>query len=53
MFACVTCSDDVGITQASNVGRRECVTLVVESYLTDNQFETVCAPGLCRGRSVT
>lgn len=51
MFTCVTCSDDVGLPQA--VGRRECVSLMVELYLTDNQFETVCALGLCRGTSVT
>jgi len=49
---CVTCSDDVGLPEASNVGRRECVSLMVESYLTDTQFETLCAHGLGRGRSV-
>ena len=49
---CVTCSDDVAQPQASNAGRRECVSLMVESYLTDTQFETVCARGPCRGRIV-
>lgn len=49
---CVTCSDDdIGLPRASNVGGKECVSLMAESCLVDTQFETVCARGLCSGGS--
>jgi hypothetical protein len=51
-LGCVMCTDDVGLPQASNVGRIECVSLMVKSYLTDTQFEIVCYHDLCRGSSV-
>jgi hypothetical protein len=50
LSGCVTCADDVGLPQASNVGRRKCVSFMVEWYLRDTQLETVCAHDLCRER---
>ena len=46
------CSDDVGLPQASNVGRRECASLMAESYLTDTQFETACVLMICAREEV-